>query len=60
MKITIIKKSSGKIKTMSVLDRIGWPLRGDVEVVFGAPIVFDAGTDTNEATKRIEAAVAAL
>lgn len=49
-----------KIKTMSVLDRMGWPLRGDVEVVFGAPIVFDAGTDTNEATRRIEAAVAAL
>lgn len=49
-----------KIKTMSVLDRMGWPLRGDVEVVFGAPIVFDAGTDSNEATRRIEAAVAAL
>ncbi len=49
-----------KIKRMSVLDRWGWPLRGDVEVVFGAPIVFDAGTDTNEATRRIEAAVAAL
>jgi long-chain acyl-CoA synthetase len=49
-----------KIKRMSLLDRWGWPLRGDVEVVFGAPIVFDAGTDTNEATKRIEAAVAAL
>jgi len=49
-----------KIKTMSVIDRVGWPLRGDVEVVFGAPLVFDAGTDTTAATRRIEAAVAEL
>jgi long-chain acyl-CoA synthetase len=49
-----------KIKTMSVIDRVGWPLRGDVEVVFGAPLVFDAGTDTTDATRRIEAAVAEL
>jgi hypothetical protein len=36
----------------------GW--RGDVEVVFGDPIYFTAGTPPNEATTKIEAAVAAL
>jgi long-chain acyl-CoA synthetase len=49
-----------RIGTMSVLDRFKWPLRGSVEVVFGDPITFQAGTDMNEATQRIEAAVAAL
>lgn len=49
-----------KIRKMSLADRIGWPLRGDVEVVFGDPIRFPAGTDAAEATVRLEAAVAAL
>ncbi|MEP7003937.1 MAG: AMP-binding protein [Chloroflexota bacterium] len=49
-----------RIKKMSILDRKGWPLRGDVEVVFGEPLSFASGTDTAEATHRIEAAVAAL
>ena len=57
-----------KIRRVSVLDRRdrrweaersnGW--RGDVEVVFGDPLHFPALTDPAEATKRIEAAVAAL
>ena len=49
-----------KIKTMSVLDRKGWPLRGSVEVVFGDPIRFASDADLNDATHRLEAAVAAL
>ena len=49
-----------KIRNMSLADRVGWPLRGDVEVVFGDPLYFPAGTDPNEATVRLEAAVAAL
>jgi len=49
-----------KIRNMSLADRIGWPLRGDVEVVFGDPLYFPAGTDPNVATDRLEAAVAAL
>ncbi|HUG55929.1 MAG TPA: AMP-binding protein, partial [Candidatus Limnocylindrales bacterium] len=52
-----------KIHRMSgVLDRRGKgdPLRGDVTVVFGEPLYFGATADANEATKRIEAAVAAL
>jgi len=49
-----------KIKKMSVLDRTGWPLRGSVEVVFGEPLRFASDTDPNEATHRLEAAVAAL
>ena len=49
-----------RIKTMSILDRKGWPLRGDVEVVFGDPITFSSDTEPAEATRRIEAAVAAL
>ena len=49
-----------KIKTMSVLDRMGWPLRGSVEVAFGGPITFASDTDPNVATRRLEAAVAAL
>ena len=57
-----------KIRKVSVLDHLdrtwdrsrsnGW--RGDVEVVFGDPLYFAPLTDTNEATRRIEAAVAAL
>ena len=49
-----------KIRKMALVDRIGWPLRGDVEVVFGDPITFASGTDPNVATQRLEAAVAAL
>jgi long-chain acyl-CoA synthetase len=49
-----------KIRKMALVDRMGWPLRGDVEVVFGDPITFASGTDPNVATKRLEAAVAAL
>ena len=49
-----------KIKTMSVLDRMGWPLRGSVEVVFGTPIRFASGTDPNVATRQLETAVAEL
>ncbi len=49
-----------KVRAMSLADRIGWPLRGDVEIVFGEPLTFASGTDPADATKRIEAAVAAL
>ena len=49
-----------KIKTMSVLDRVAWPLRGSVEIVFGDPITFASDTDPNVATRRLEDAVAAL
>jgi hypothetical protein len=31
-----------------------------VEVIFGEPLLFDAGTDAAAATTRLEAAVAAL
>ncbi|HET8569174.1 MAG TPA: AMP-binding protein [Candidatus Limnocylindria bacterium] len=56
-----------KVKRPSVLDEgdradwrgtPGW--RGDVEVVFGEPLSFPAGTDPVDATRRLEAAVAAL
>ena len=51
-----------KIHRMSIVDRRRWPsaLRGDVELVIGAPIWFDAGTDHATATTQLEAAVAAL
>ncbi len=60
-----------KINRMSIADRLGgeefrprnghrWGLRGDVEVVFGTPIVFASETDFAAATERIQAAVAAL
>jgi long-chain acyl-CoA synthetase len=60
-----------KINRMSILDGIDlknfapnvpvqWAARGDVEVVFGKPIVFAAETDFGAATERIQAAVAAL
>jgi long-chain acyl-CoA synthetase len=51
-----------KIRRMSILDRRRLPaaLRGDVELVVGEPIWFDAGTDAAGATSRLEAAVAAL
>ncbi|HEV8468917.1 MAG TPA: 1-acyl-sn-glycerol-3-phosphate acyltransferase, partial [Candidatus Limnocylindria bacterium] len=57
-----------KINRVSILDHLdkkwdrqranGW--RGDVEVVFGEPIYFPAGTNANEATAKLQAAVAAL
>ena len=52
-----------KIHPHDVLDRpAGWPspLRGDVELVLGEPLWFDADTDHAAATTRLEAAVAAL
>jgi 1-acyl-sn-glycerol-3-phosphate acyltransferase len=49
-----------KIRTMALVDRMGWPLRGDIEVVFGDPITFASGTDPIVATQRLEAAVAGL
>jgi hypothetical protein len=57
-----------KIGRVSLLDHLdkkweparsnGW--RGDVEVVFGDPIFFPAGTPPAEATAKLQAAVAAL
>jgi long-chain acyl-CoA synthetase len=57
-----------KIKNVSVLDHLdrtweasrsnGW--RGDVEVVFGDPVYFPAGTSAADATAVLERAVAAL
>ncbi len=51
-----------KIHRMSIIDRRRFPaaLRGDVELVVGAPIWFDTGTDHATATTQLEAAVAAL
>jgi long-chain acyl-CoA synthetase len=51
-----------KIHSMSIIDRRRFPapLRGDVELVVGDPIWFDADTDHATATTRLEAAVAAL
>lgn len=50
------------IHEMSWIDRRRWPspLRGDVELVVGEPIRFDADTDHAAATTRLEAAVAGL
>jgi long-chain acyl-CoA synthetase len=50
------------IHRMSWIDRRRWPspLRGDVELVVGQPIWFDADTDHAAATTRLEAAVANL
>ena len=51
-----------KIHTMSIIDRRQFrgPIRGDVELVVGEPMWFDAETDHATATTRLEAAVAAL
>lgn len=49
-----------KVRQLSLADRIGWPLRGDVEVVFGDPLRFARGSDPRDVTRSIEAAVAAL
>ncbi len=50
------------IHKMAWIDRRRWPspLRGEVELVVGDPIVFDADTDHATATTRLEAAVSAL
>jgi long-chain acyl-CoA synthetase len=60
-----MKLKIGKVSALDHLDRSweparsnGW--RGDVEVVFGDPIFFAAGTSAGEATAKIQAAVAAL
>ncbi len=51
-----------QINRLSWVDRRGpgTSPRGDVEVIFGEPIVFAADTDHNAATLRLEEAVAAL
>ncbi len=51
-----------KIKRLSWIDQRGpgSSPRGDVEIIFGEPISFDAGTDAATATARLEEAVAAL
>jgi len=51
-----------RINSMSIVDVRRWPApwRGDVELVIGEPIWFDAETDHAAATTRLEAAVAAL
>jgi hypothetical protein len=49
-----------KIRQYSLADRIGWPLRGDVEVVFGEPLTFAHDSDPRDVTRSIQAAVAAL
>jgi long-chain acyl-CoA synthetase len=48
------------ITKMSRIDGRGGSLRGEVEVVFGEPLRFDADTDAATATTIMEAAVAAL
>ena len=51
-----------RINRMSIIDRRRLPssFRGDVELVVGEPIVFDADTDAAVATQQLEEAVAAL
>jgi long-chain acyl-CoA synthetase len=60
-----MKLKIGKVSVLDHRDRKweaarsnGW--RGDVEVVFGDPLYFAAGTPANEATAKLQAAVAAL
>jgi len=60
-----MKLKIGKVSVLDHLDRKwdasrsnGW--RGDVEVVFGTPIYFPAGTPAADATAKLQAAVAAL
>ncbi len=60
-----MKLKIGKVSVLDHLDRKweasrsnGW--RGDVEVVFGDPIYFPAGTPASDATAKLQAAVAAL
>jgi 1-acyl-sn-glycerol-3-phosphate acyltransferase len=51
-----------RVNRISIIDRRRLPssFRGDVELVVGAPIIFDADTDAMVATQRLEEAVAAL
>lgn len=51
-----------RIHRLSWIDKRGpgTSPRGDVEIVFGEPIVFAAGTDATVATTRLEEAVTAL
>jgi long-chain acyl-CoA synthetase len=51
-----------KINRLSWVDQRGpgTSPRGDVEVIFGEPIQFDAGTDAATATARLQSAVTAL
>jgi long-chain acyl-CoA synthetase len=60
-----MKLKIGRVSVLDHLDRKweaarsnGW--RGDVEVVFGDPIYFPAGTPAADATAKLQAAVAAL
>jgi long-chain acyl-CoA synthetase len=60
-----MKLKIGKVSVLDHMDRKweaarsnGW--RGDVEVVFGDPIYFPAGTPAVDATAKLQAAVAAL
>jgi hypothetical protein len=48
------------IHTMSRFDARGKPIRGDVEIVFGKPLMFDSDTDPEVATQQLEQAVLAL
>ena len=48
------------INRMSRLDAKGSPWRGNVELIFGEPIRFDADADPVEVTTRLEEAVRAL
>ncbi|HET7678435.1 MAG TPA: AMP-binding protein [Candidatus Limnocylindrales bacterium] len=50
------------VRRMSLVDarRPGAPLRGEVELVFGRPLRFDADTDPVAATEALQAAVEAL
>ena len=50
------------IKRMALFDRRRFPapLRGEVEVVFGEPLRFDADSDPATVSARLEQAVAAL
>ncbi|MFN2484686.1 MAG: AMP-binding protein [Candidatus Limnocylindria bacterium] len=49
-----------KINRMSVIDQRGAPWRGDVELIFGRPLVFPVGTNYEAATEQIREAVEAL
>jgi len=51
-----------RVERMSIIDRrrLPAPVRGEVELVVGEPIWFDADTDAATATTRLEVAVAAL
>ena len=49
-----------KVRHHSLVDRIGWPLRGDVEVAFGEPLTFAHDSDPRDVTRSIQAAVLAL